>query len=572
MALSRLLRPAGASGYIARMAIRGSIIRSALLWQLVGCAGLLALWPAPSGPVLAQTGATPAALLPLNDEIRRLRQPPTIEGVPDHSQATEAERRKALTALRARHAAIVTSEWKVPDRVDHLLVLAQLNALDFDLRVSRPWERDPGYWVDMIARHPYATTPVPAAQRQRVLDQLRSVPRVLEEARRQLTHPAGELAGMAIAQLSRSDGVNQGEPRRDPPPEGVLGWYDDLLARAKVDDPSLVPDIQQARTAVQQFRDWLVAERPRMQTPAAIGLEEFQWFVRNVRMVPITLDELRTLGDRELERARTLLVTARQRNRGLPELVPVTTAEEHEQRTREAERWIREFTKQKGLLTLPDDLPAEYPTDAFFINRAAWGGHRHFWEELTYRDPLNNHIHASIPGHRVDTAMQRRHPSPIRRTFSDGTRNEGWTYYLEDMYLQAGLLDDRPRARELFYIAQIKRAARIPAELAMQSGRWTLQQAVDYLVAEVPFMEENLARYDLGIYLRRPAYGLNYAVGRAQMERLVSDRSRQMGAAFDLGRFHDEFLTHGGIPITLIRWEMTGLDDEVRALGLIAGR
>jgi hypothetical protein len=552
------------------MAIRASVIPSPRTWQLAGCAGLLALWLVPSAPVRAQAGNTPAALAQLNDEIRRARQPPAVEGVPDHSPAAETERRKALTALRERHAAIVTTGWSVPDRVDHILLLTQLNATDFDLRVSRPWERDPGYWVDMVARHPYAATPVPAAQRQRMLDQLRSVPRLLDEARRRLTHPAAELAGMAIAQLSRSDGVNQGEPRRDPPPEGVLGWYDDLLARAKAEDQPLVPEIQRARAAVQQFRDWLVTEQPRMKTPAAIGLDEFLWYVRNVRLVPITLDELRTLGDRELERARTLLATARQRNRGLPELVPVTTAEEHERRTREAERWIREFTKQKGLLTLPDDLPAEYPTDAFFINRAAWGGHRHFWEELTYRDPLNNHIHASIPGHRVDTAMQRRHPSPIRRGFSDGTRNEGWTYYLEDMYLQAGLLDDRPRARELFYIAQIKRAARIPAELAMQSGRWTLQQAVDYLVAEVPLMEENLARYDLGIYLRRPAYGLNYAVGRAQMERLVSDRSRQVGASFDLGRFHDAFLTHGGIPITLIRWEMTGLDDEVRALGLVA--
>jgi len=536
---------------------------------LVICAVLLAPWLASSPSVRAQAEAERTALVQLNDEVRRLRQPPAADGVPDHSAPTEAARRESLAALRARHAGMATGGWGVPDRVDHILVLTQLNALDFDFRVSRPWERDPGYWVDLIARHPYAATPVPTAQRDRVLEQLRGVPRVLDEARRRLTRPAAELAGMAIFRLTRSDEVNQGEPRRDPPPAGVLGWYDDLLGRAEKDDQALVPDVQRARAAVKAFHDWLAAEQPRMTEPAAIGLEDYLWYVRHVRLVPMTIDELRTLGDRELERARTLLATERHRNRDLPELVPVTTAEEHERRTREAETWIRDFTKQKGLLTLPDDLPAEYPTDAFFIDRSPWGGHRHFWDEITYRDPLNNHIHASIPGHRVDTAMQRRHPSPIRRTFSDGTRNEGWTYYLEDMYMQAGLLDDRPRTRELFYIAQIKRAARIPAELAMQSGRWSLQQAVDYLVAEVPLMEENLARYDLAIYLRRPAYGMNYAVGRAQMERLVSDRSRQQGAAFDLGPFHDAFLSHGGIPITLIRWEMTGLDNEVRALGLI---
>ena len=103
----------------------------------------------------------------------------------------------------------------------------------------------------------------------------------------------------------------------------------------------------------------------------------------------------------------------------------------------------------------------------------------------------------------------------------------------------------------------------------MQTGEWTLQQAIDYLNAEVPLMEENLARYDLAIYLRRPAYGMNYTVGKAQMEQLVADRERQIGERFDLGRLHDDFLASGMIPISLIRWELTGLDDEMRALGIV---
>jgi uncharacterized protein (DUF885 family) len=137
------------------------------------------------------------------------------------------------------------------------------------------------------------------------------------------------------------------------------------------------------------------------------------------------------------------------------------------------------------------------------------------------------------------------------------------------MYLQAGLLDERPRTRELFYVAQLKRAARVRADLAMQRGDWTLTQAIDFLNAEVPLMETNLARYDLAIYLRRPAYGMNYTIGKAQMEQLVADRQRQLGDRFDLGAFHDAFLSAGSIPISLIRWELTGLDDEMRALGVV---
>jgi uncharacterized protein (DUF885 family) len=77
-------------------------------------------------------------------------------------------------------------------------------------------------------------------------------------------------------------------------------------------------------------------------------------------------------------------------------------------------------------------------------------------------------------------------------------------------------------------------------------------------------MEQDLARYDLQIYLRRPAYGMNYTIGKEQIYRLLSDRALQLGDKFDLGAFHDAFLAAGSIPISLIRWEMTGHDDQVR--------
>ena len=47
-------------------------------------------------------------------------------------------------------------------------------------------------------------------------------------------------------------------------------------------------------------------------------------------------------------------------------------------------------------------------------------------------------------------------------------------------------------------------------------------------------------------------------------QKLLADRSSQLGEEFDLGKFHDEFLAYGPIPISLIRWEMMGLDDEVK--------
>ncbi len=508
-------------------------------------------------------------LVALADSLRELRRPPDRNGVPQYTPATIARWRARLTQLSARHAAVPAAQWSVPDRVDHAVVGTQLAAFDFELRVSQPWARDPGHWVDLIATIPYAELPATAEQREQLTRRLAAVPATLTEARQRLTRASAALAEMAIFHLDSSDEVNQGEPRRPRPPAGVVGWYRDLLARAQTSDRTLVPAAQAALDAVIGYRDWLIRSKAGMRAPAHVGLDDYAWYVRHVRLVPWSVEQIRLIGERELARARTLLSIERHRNRDLPELVPVTTVEEHERRTREAESWIRTFTAREKLLTIPQDIPPQYETDAFFIDRASWGGHRHFWDEITYRDPLNNHIHASIPGHRFDGTLQRRHPRTIRRTSGDGTRSEGWAFYIEEMYLQAGLLNDRPRTRELFYIAQLKRAARVHAELLMQSGVWTLQQAIDYLNAEVPLMETNLARYDLAIYLRRPAYGMNYTIGKAQMEQLLSDRQRQLGDRFDLGAFHDAFLGAGNIPISLIRWELTGLDDEMRTLGVV---
>jgi uncharacterized protein (DUF885 family) len=76
-----------------------------------------------------------------------------------------------------------------------------------------------------------------------------------------------------------------------------------------------------------------------------------------------------------------------------------------------------------------------------------------------------------------------------------------------------------------------------------------------------------VARVDAEIYLRRPpGYGLGYTIGMLQMQSLLAARKWQLGDDFNLKEFHDEFMAAGRLPISLIRWEITGLDDQVRDL------
>jgi len=72
--------------------------------------------------------------------------------------------------------------------------------------------------------------------------------------------------------------------------------------------------------------------------------------------------------------------------------------------------------------------------------------------------------------------------------------------------------------------------------------------------------------FDMELYLRQPGYGMSYLVGKCELEKLIAERSYLLGDKFNLRQFMDEFLSSGMVPIALIRWEMTGLEDEIRKL------
>ena len=54
--------------------------------------------------------------------------------------------------------------------------------------------------------------------------------------------------------------------------------------------------------------------------------------------------------------------------------------------------------------------------------------------------------------------------------------------------------------------------------------------------------------------------------GKLQIWQSLADRKMQLKEKFDLREFHDQIITLGSVPLALLRWEMTGLDDEVKQM------
>jgi hypothetical protein len=507
----------------------------------------------------AGSGGDYEALVTLNEEFLEFRKPAMVDGFPDSSHEVMDTQRQDLRSFFDRLEAIDPSGWTIPEKVDYLLVRAQLNQLDFRHRVLRPWARDPGVYVSAVQRVAFQELPVSGDELSKLGSRLEAVPAFLDQAKGNLSEGAGELCRTALRDLQQPDGVGHGHPYREVPPEGTIGWYHDLVRRLGEHHPDLVPKAETALEAIVGFRDWL--HESGMNAPAGIGQENYNWYLANVLYMPFTMEDIGTIGDRELQRSWAFLELERNKNRDLPRLEPAASAEDYQRRIREADEQVRRFIVEEDILTIPEYV-GEFGHNVPWIERP--GERRNFWEEIQYRDPRPDHVHAVIPGHRFDMLLKEHDTRPIRGPYYDSGRIEGWALYLEEMFLQAGLLDDLPRTKELFYIFQIARAARNRVEVGLHSNEFTIQDAVRHLVERTPMMDDNVARVDAEIYLREPGYGISYQMGKIQIDQLLADRAMQLGDRFSLKEFHDQFLAAGMIPISLIRWQMTGLDDELR--------
>lgn len=541
--------------------------------KLVLCAGVALV---AATPALAQdrcpipTGeGSYADLVALYTEFRNWRDDIAIvgeisdsaewQGIEDWSDQAVERRRRTIAEMLDRIQTLDVAAWPREQQAEYLAVRATLDEQNFLLNVSKPWERDPGFYVDRMLGVTFADLSVNGDDRALLRRQLRGIPVLVEQAKRNLDNMAADYAGLALHNLENADGVGHGHPFREVPPAGVIGWYDDMLARADANS-DLRADIINARVAVVDFRDWLTEQRPRITADAGVGEENFNWYLEHVKLMPYSARDIILLGERELQRLWSMHAIERNRNRNLPELQPAANAAEYQRRIEETDRRVREFIVNENFISIPPYIN-ELDTNVPWIVRPQG---RNFWEEVQYRDPAPDHIHAVIPGHRYDGVVEQNNTHPIRGHLTDGARVEGWGVYLEEAMQRAGYFDDMPRGRELIDIFGIFRAARVPADVWLQLNEINVDQVIRYWRERVPYLDENVARVDAEIYLRRPpGYGLGYTVGMIQMQQLVADAKRLQGEDFDLMAFHDDFMARGRLPLSVLRWEITGIDDEV---------
>ena len=513
-------------------------------------------------------------LLELFEEWREFESPPLLDGAPDYTAEQFESRYPAFQVLRDRLTTMDHAGWSVDQQVDWHIVRAEMNGFDFNHRVLKPWVRDPAFYQSIwmgrsdVPGHEgpthHAVTefwtyelPLSSDAEARLIADLSVIPPLMRQAKTNLTGDARELfvTGIRNIRFQRDN----------------LDSIEDAVGAGASD--ALTKTIDAARDATDDLIAWLESEAPKRTGPSGIGKENYTWYQQNVHLVPMTWEDEVRLLKRELDRAWSSLKLEEHRNRNLPPLVAVSNDEEYDALAeRSAEKFLR-FLKDEEIMTYTDYLePALREHLQSFVPSET----RNFFMIAAHYDPtpLYTHFYHWFELARMDTEP---HPSPIRQgallyNIFD-SRNEGTATGVEEMFMHAGLYDDNPRVREIVWIMLAQRAARGLGSLYAHANEMTMEEAGGVHMEWTPRgwmkTEKELLIFEQHHYLRQPGYGTSYVTGKYLLEQTLADYAKQLedsGEEFKLKDFFDHLNAVDSIPISLGRWEMTGLDDDIKAI------
>ena len=513
-------------------------------------------------------------LVALFKEWRTFEKPPLLDGAPDYTEKTFEKRWPKFKELHSELQSIDTTNWPIENKVDWMIVWAEMNGYDFNHRILKPWTRDPAFYKSVwtyrsdVPAHEgpthHGTTelwtftfPLSKEERTRLLTDLKVIVPLNNQAKKNLTGNARDLwiAGIRDIQYQSLD-------------------LNDLKEQVTIkEDVALVSVIDEAIASTNDLVSWLQAQSKSKTGSSGIGKDNYTWYLQNVHLVPLTWDDEVMILKRELARAWTSLKLEEHRNRDLPELVDAGSPEAYNKMADKAAKSLITFLDQEEIVTVkPYFDPALREHLGEFIPKEK----RNFFSIGEHYDPrpLYSHFYHWFELARMDIEP---HKSDIRKgpllyNIFD-SRNEGTATAVEEMFMQAGLYDDSPRTKEIVYIMIAQRAARGLGSLYAQANEMTMEEAGGIHSECTPRgwmkTEKELLIFEQHLYLRQPGYGTSYITGKYLLENTLADYARLQelqGKSFVLKDFFDTLNGIGNIPISLVNWQITGSNHHLKII------
>jgi len=497
----------------------------------------------------------------------------------DYSSSAVARRRDHVRRLLAAVKAMPPDGWDKDDQIDRLLFLSDLERVAFFDRVLRFEETNPQLYVNecsngifSLLKKDYDT---PRSRALSAAARLRAMPSMLDEGKRNLKKPVRLYSRLAITSARSMDGLFN---------DSLMTLAGDLAREEKAD---LVRARDAALVSVRAFADWLEKRIEGMVDFVPMGEESYNYFLEHVYLLPLDASQLGMLGEAELARYRGLESLLKDTSLASPDparSVHVPKDQAEFLKTYESHQLeMIDFLKKNSLITLPAHLgpftirqlpeafkptspggfmnaPGLYDRDSggFYFIPTYSPKSGNFYIRAAIEDPRPILGHEGIPGHFLQISIANHLGNEIRREHQDGIFVEGWALYGEEMLMRTGLYPENSAAHGQVLRLSRYRAARIGVDVNLHTGRWTFEQAVKYFM-EAGGLDREAAEGEAAGTASDPTQKITYMVGKWQIMRLLGRYRDHAGADFRLGRFHDDLLKNGSLPLSVVEWLL--LDD-----------
>ncbi len=357
---------------------------------------------------------------------------------------------------------------------------------------------------------------------------------------------------------------------------------------------------QGAISELQSYVAYLGKEKqPKAQARYALGRDKFQQMLREGELIELSPERILELGLRELRREQEVFAeTARKLDSTRKPIEvfkeiqgdhPTETSLIPE--TRKNLEAIRQFLVDHRIVTLPSEVRVRVEETPQFMRATSFASmdtpgpfetkatEAYYYVTPTEKDwtpkqkdewltAFNYYttdvvsIHEAYPGHYVQFLCLNASPaSRLEKIFNSYAFVEGWAHYTEQMLVDEGfgangLRSQADLARAAKYrLAQsdeaLLRLCRLCVSIKTHCQGMTVEDATKFF-EENCYYEHKPARQEAIRGTFDPGY-LYYTLGKLQILKLRQDYQREQGAAYTLGKFHDEMLRHGAPPIRLLR-------------------
>lgn len=500
--------------------------------------------------------------------------------LPDLSPEGITKEIQRLRAEKARVSKFEDTRLDKSDEFERKYVSAVIDADLFWLESAEWPYRNPQFYADAVDPDVYVSRPyAPLEQRMRAYtDYAKSIPALVAQIQKNLRTPLPK----TYVQIGRTTFG------------GLISFYEkDVPAVfASVKDTELQKNFAAANAdAIKAMKDidaWFASQEATATDSFGLGAAKFSEMLRATERVEVRLDELESIGRRDLDRNRaaleeacskyapgqTLQACVAKAEGNKPQGGPVETA-----RTQLTE--LKAFISDKKIVSIPgteealvDEAPAYRRWNFAYINIP--GPYEKNLPSVYYIAPpdpswspaerdayvpgratlLFTSVHEVWPGHFLQFLHANRSKSKFGQVFVGYAFAEGWAHYTEEMMWEAGLGDGDPETHIGQLLNAMLRTVRFLSAVGMHTGSMTVEES-ERLFREQGFQDAATARQQAARGTFDPAY-LNYTMGKLMIKKLREDWTASRGGKQAWLNFHDEFLRYGGPPIPLVREAMLG--------------